>query len=321
VKIFDKKDEVTLFLLRNTSLVALIFLVIAFSVLVPNFTDSLNLTAIMSQSMVTGFLALGQLLAILTGGIDLSQGSLVALTSIVVSVTMRSFGLASAIFAGIGTGLFIGAVNGFLVSKTKMPAFIVTLGVMGIARGMALMLANAKPVPIDNEYYKILGAGRISWIPISSILLLTASIVIHYFLTHRRSGRYIYAIGSNENNSLLSGINVPRMKLTVYILSSFLCAIGGMIWCSRLVSGSPVGGINYETESIAAVIVGGASLSGGEGSVLGTMAGVFIFQCIASMLNLTGVNPFWQGVFKGILIVGAVILSVFRNQGTKDKKA
>jgi ribose transport system permease protein len=269
--------------------------------------------------MVTGFLALGQFLVILTGGIDLSLGSLVAFISIVVSVTIRTYGFLPAIIAGIAVGLLVGLMNGLLVAKTKMPAFIVTLGMMGIARGMALMLANAKPVPIDNEYYKIIGAGRIAWIPYSSILLLICAIIIHYFLTYRRTGRYLYAIGSNENNSLLSGINVSRIKIMVYMLCSFFCTIGGMIWCSRLVSGSPVGGNNYETESIAAVIVGGASLSGGEGTVLGTMAGVFIFQCIASMLNLTGINPFWQGVFKGMLILAAVILSIFRNSGTKDE--
>jgi ribose/xylose/arabinose/galactoside ABC-type transport system permease subunit len=306
---------------RNTSLLALIILVVIFSILVPSFTNSRNLTAITSQSVVTGFLALGQLLVILTGGIDLSQGSLVALISIVVSVTMRTYGLVLSISAGIIVGLIIGFLNGILVSKTKIPAFIVTLGMMGIARGLAMMLANAKPVPITNNTYKILGAGRIGWLPYSTILLLMASLIIFYFLTYRRSGHYFYAIGSNERNTLLSGVNVSVYKLMAYVLCGFLCTIGGMIWCSRLVSGSPVGGVNYETESIAAVIVGGANLTGGEGTVLGTIAGVFILQCIGSILNLTGINPFWQGVFKGALIIAAVILSVFRSPETQNSKA
>jgi ribose transport system permease protein len=200
-----------------------------------------------------------------------------------------------------------------------MPAFIVTLGVMGIARGMALMLANAKPVPVTVDVYKLLGSARISWVPISSLLLLGASLIMHFFLKLRRSGRYLYAIGSNERNTLLSGVDISRYKLMAYILSAFFVTIGGMIWCARLVSGSPVGGVNYETESIAAVIVGGASLSGGEGTVFGTLCGVLILQCIGSMLNLTGINPFWQGVVKGVLIIVAVVLSVFRNSGVRKK--
>ncbi|MDR2553715.1 MAG: ABC transporter permease [Treponema sp.] len=300
---------------QNTSLVVLIILFVLFSLFVPNFTNARNLTAVTSQLVVTGFLALGQLLVILTGGIDLSQGSLVAMTSIVVSVTMRNYGLAAAVAAGIAGGVAVGVFNGLLVAKVKMPAFIVTLGTMGIVRGIALMLANAKPVPITDSVYKLLGSARISWVPVSSILLLAASLIMHFFLKLRRSGRYLYAIGSNERNTLLSGIDVSRYKLMVYILSAFFVTLGGMIWCSRLVSGSPVGGVNYETESIAAVIVGGASLSGGEGTVFGTLYGVLILQCIGSMLNLTGINPFWQGVVKGVLIIAAVILSIFRNSG------
>lgn len=311
-------SRLLLFARRNTPLLALIVILVLFSALVPNFTNSRNLSAIMFQSVVTGFLALGQFLVIVTGGIDLSQGALVALTSIVVSVTMSQYGLVPAILAGLLMGLLIGLLSGFLVAYTPMPPFIVTLGVMGIARSLAMLIASAKPVPIHNELFKILGAGRIgwgplSWVPLASILLLLSALAIHYFLKLRRSGRYLYALGSNEMSTRLSGINVARLKLMVYVLSSFFCTIGGMVWSSRLVSGSPVGGYNYETESIAAVVVGGASLAGGEGTVLGTMAGVLIFQCIGSMLNLTGINPFWQGVFKGSLIIAAVVLSVFRS--------
>lgn len=313
-----KSGRLANFARRNTSLLALVVLFALFSLLVPNFTNSRNLSAIMIQSVVTGFLALGQFLVIVTGGIDLSQGALVALTSIVVSVTMSQHGLVAAVAAGIGMGILIGLLCGALVAHTPMPPFIVTLGVMGIARSLAMLIASAKPVPIHNDLFNMLGSARIgwaplSWIPWASILLLISAVVIHLFLRWRRSGRYIYALGSNEMSTKLSGINVARLKLMVYVLSSFFCAIGGMVWASRLVSGSPVGAYNYETESIAAVVVGGASLAGGEGTVLGTMAGVLIFQCIGSMLNLTGINPFWQGVFKGSLIIAAVVLSVFRS--------
>jgi len=308
-------NQLSSFVKRNGSLVVLIFLFLLFSLTIANFTDSRNLTAIMFQSVVTGFLALGQFLVIVTGGIDLSQGAMVAMTSIVVSVSMMRYGAWAAIVCGLLAATLLGFCTGLLVAKTTMPPFIVTLGMMGIARGIAMMLANAKPVPITNDTFKLLGSERIGWVPVSAILLVISALIIHYILRFRRIGRYIYAVGSSESSARLSGVNVARIKLLVYMLSSFFCAIGGMIWTARLVSGSPVGGYNYETESIAAVVVGGASLSGGEGNVLGTMAGVLIFQCINSMLNLTGINPFWQGAFKGLLIIITVAISGLRGRG------
>lgn len=309
---FNKK--LSLFLQDNMPLMVLIFLIIIFSVMTPNFLSSRNLSAIMFQSMVTGFLALGQLLVIITGGIDLSQGALVAMNSVIVSVVMQNTGVVPAVICGILITTLIGVLSGSMIAKTSMPPFIVTLGTMGIARGLALMFANAKPVPITNEAFKLLGSGKIAWVPYATILLIIAAVSVNYFLRKRRIGTYIYATGSNENSTKLSGINVARVKLLVYALSAFFCSVGGMIWSARLVSGSPVGGYDYEAESIAAVVVGGASLAGGKGTVLGTIVGVFIFQCINSALNLLGVNTFWQGACKGFLIILAVIIGILRSR-------
>jgi len=314
-----KKNRMNELVQKNTPIIVLLVLIIIFSILVPNFTSSRNITAILFQSAVTGFLALGQLLVIITGGIDLSQGAMVALTSIVVSVTIDDFGIGGAVAVGLLMGALIGFLCGGIIAKTSIPPFIVTLGFMGIARGLALMLANAKPVPIKNEAYKILGAGRIGIVPIAVIVLAIFAMLVFYLLRFRKFGLYMYALGSNENSARLSGINAQQIKLGAYMLSAIFCTIGGMVWCSRLVSGSPVGGYDYETESIAAVVVGGAQLSGGVGSVQGAMAGVLIFQCISSMLNLTGINPFWQGAFKGILIIVAVVISALRG-GVKQNK-
>ncbi len=304
---------------RYSAPVALVLLFIFGAAAVPNFVSERNLTAVLFQYSVIGFLALGQLLVILTGGIDLSQGSMVALTSIVTSVVMSRYGLAAGVICGLTMTTLLGVMNGLLVSRTKMPAFIVTLGMLGIARGLAMLIANAKPVPIKEAGFAVIGKGTFLGIPISALLLAAACVIIHYFLTQRRLGRYIYAVGSSEDCTILSGVNVQNVKLLVYSLSALLTAIGGLIWSARLTSGSPIGGSGYEMESIAAVVVGGGDLFGGQGTVLGTLSGVLIFGVINSMLNLAEISPFWQGTLKGILILLAVSFSLVRRPGESKR--
>jgi len=305
---------------RNTSTVALIILFIIGATLVPNFLSEVNLTGILFQYSVIGFLALGQMLVILTGGFDLAQGAMLAFTSVVISVVMNTYGLVPAIIAGVLSTSTLGFVSGLLVSRTKMPPFIVTLGMTGIARALAMVAANAKPVPINNEIFGILGSGSINRIPIPAILFVSTCIIVYFFLTQRKLGRYIYSVGSNEESSIVSGINVKNVKLFVYTISGFLTAIGALIWSARLTSGSPTGGDGYEMESIAAVVVGGGSLLGGEGKVLGTFSGVMIFGIINSILNLVHVSSLWQGTFKGVLILIAVSLSTLRRSNKVKEK-
>ena len=261
-------------------------------------------------------LALGQLLIILTAGIDLSQGPVVALASIVIAVLMPRYGILPAVAGGLLSGLVIGALNGFLVSRTKIPAFVVTLGMLGIARGLALFISDAKPVAIENQSFIDFGRSTFIGIPISALIWLGCSLMVAYFLARRRMGRYIYAVGSNEESARLSGINVRNTKLLVYGLGGLLVAIGGVLWTARLSSGSPIGGNGYEMESIAAVIVGGGSMFGGVGSVWGTGIGVLLFGTINSILNLMGVSPYWQGTIKGVLVLLAVALSQVRRPGS-----
>jgi ribose transport system permease protein len=212
----------------------------------------------------------------------------------------------------------MGVLSGLLVSRTKMPPFLVTLGMLGISRGLAMQIANARPVPIAIKSFKAFGQSSILGIPVSAFIWAAACILIYYLLSRRRLGRYIYAVGSSEENSRLSGVNVAAVKLTVYTLSAFLTAIAGVIWTSRLGSGSPIGGVNYELESIAAVVVGGANLFGGEGTILGTVAGVLIFGVINSILNLLWISPFWQGMIKGAIVLLVVALSQLRRAGHRN---
>ncbi len=302
-------------LIQNNNALKILLVISFVGVLfVPNFATTYNLSAILFQYSIVGLLALGQLIVILTGGIDLSQGSLLALTSITSALIITSYGLWIGIIGGIIFVILMGFINGFLVSRTSMPPFLVTLGMLGIARGLALQFANAKPVPIWNIGFNRFGYMSFLNIPISTIIWIISCLIIYYFLSRRRLGRYIYAVGSNEESTRLSGINVSRVKLLAYLISAFFVAIGGIIWTARLGSGSPVGGYNYELESIAAVVVGGGNLMGGEGTISGTVAGVLIFGVINSILNLTGVSPFWQGMIKGLIVLAAVALSQFKGK-------
>ncbi|MCL4559175.1 MAG: ABC transporter permease [Chloroflexi bacterium] len=301
---------------RNTAMVALLIVFLIGSLFVENFLTGLNLSAILYQYAIIGFLALGQLLVILTAGIDLSQGSLVALTSIVTAYMMRSFGITVAVISGLIASALLGFATGFIVSRTRIPAFVVTLGSLGIARGLALLIADAKPISIEIESFVDFGRANLLGIPVSAILWILLGVGLAFFLKNRRIGRHIYAVGGGEESARLSGVDVKNVKLLVYGLSGLLTAIGGIIWTARLSSGSPIGGTNYEMESIAAVMVGGGSLFGGVGSVSGTVVGVLLFGVINSILNLVGISPYWQGTIKGVLILAAVALSQIRRVHT-----
>ncbi len=300
---------------RHSALILLIILVVYGALGLPNFLTEFNLAAIFYQYSVIGLLALGQLLVILTAGIDLSQGAVVALTSITTAKIMSSYGLLPGILGGIALATCMGIISGLLVSRTNMPPFLVTLGMLGISRGLAMQIANARPVPVHIKSFKVFGQSSMAGIPVSTFIWAAACLCVYYLLSRRRLGRYIYAVGSNSENSRLSGINVTTVKLTVYTISALLTAIGGVIWTARLGSGSPVGGVNYELESIAAVVIGGANLFGGEGTILGTVSGVLIFGVINSILNLLWISPFLQGMIKGAIVLLVVALSQLRRAG------
>lgn len=297
-----------------SALIVLLVLVVYGAVGVRNFLSQMNLSAIFYQYSIIGLLALGQFLVILTEGIDLSQGSLVALTSITSALIMTRHGVWLGVLGGVALATSMGVISGLLVSRTSMPPFLVTLGMMGVSRGLAMQIANAKPVPVYIDSFLEFGYASLFRIPISTYIWAGTCLLIFFFLSRRPMGRYVFAVGSNAENCRLAGIKVPSVKLMVYVLSALLTAIGGVIWTSRLGSGSPVGGVNYELESIAAVVVGGCSLFGGKGRIDGVVAGVLILGVINSILNLSGISPFWQGMIKGAIVLLAVALSQMRTR-------
>ncbi len=302
---------------QNSALVALVIVCLAGVLFVENFASSLNVSAILFQYAIIGFLALGQLLVIRTAGIDLSQGAQVAMSSIITAVMMKSVGIVGAVLGGLAAGTLFGLINGLLVSRTKIPAFVVTLGMLGVARGLAQVFSDSKPIAIEAQPFVDFGRSALAGIPVSAILWAAISLGLAFFLAQRRSGRHIYAVGGSEESARLSGVNIKRIKLLVYALSGLLSAVGGVIWTARLSSGSPLGGNGYEMESIAAVIVGGGYMFGGIGTVSGTVVGVLLFGVINSILNLVGISPYWQGTIKGVLILAAVALSQFRRVNRK----
>jgi len=295
------------FLTKHMAVIVMVLLLALSCLFVPNFFSEVNLSSILFQYSIIGFLVLGQLCVMLTGGIDLSQGSVLAMTSILTAVVYNAAGLAVAIVSGMLLAVLCGAFNGLLASRTRMPPFIITLGMLSIARSLAMMIANAKPVPLKDALFSKLATATVVYIPLCALLCLAAGVILHYVLTRRRFGRYIYAVGSSEAGTRLSGINIAAVKQSVYIISAFLTSVAAMIWTSRLGSGSPIGGSGYEMESIASVVVGGGSLMGGVGSVPGAMAGALIFGIINSVLNLIGISPYLQGTLKGVIILLAVV--------------
>jgi ribose/xylose/arabinose/galactoside ABC-type transport system permease subunit len=313
-----KKDflkKILGFINNNSSFFTMIILIVISALIFPKFLTKQNINAILKQYSIIGFLALGQFLVILTGGIDLSQGSMVAFTSIIIAYFLQTNSLVSSVLIAITLTTILGLINGLLVAKTKIPPFIVTLGMLGITRGLALVISDTKPITISSEELILFGKESFLGVPIIFIVWILFGFLMDIFLKNRKLGRYIYATGGSEESARLSGVNVKRIKAAVYTFCAFSTALGGIIWAARLRSGSPIGGVNYELESIATVLVGGGSLFGGIGSVFGTVSGVLTFGVINSSLNMARISPYWQGMLKGIIILITVAISQLRLVG------
>lgn len=303
---------------ENRAYTALAALVLFGVVFVPNFATGDNVRAILYQYSVIGLLALGQLVVILTSGIDLAQGSVLALSSVAMGLFLPNLGIWGAVAGAVAVAALCGLLSGTIVARTVVPPFIVTLAVMGIASGLALLAADAKPVPILDEAVIAFGATVLfGIIPVSALIWLLTACVLAVLLYSRRSGRYLYAVGGTEEGSRLSGVPVMRTKLLAYSISATCVGIAAVLYTATLGIGNPTGGRGYEFEAIAAVVIGGGSLFGGRGKVGTTIAGVLILGCISSLLNLSGVQPFWQGVIKGVVILLAVAVSHVNFIGSK----
>lgn len=301
-------------------LIALVALSTVLSLYDPNFRKLENLSNIGFQTAVIVTLAAGQTLVIIAGGIDLSVGSVLALVGVVTALLLAAEKpIALAVAAGLIVGVGCGFVNGFLVTKGRIPPFIATLGMMGIARGLALVLSKAQNVFIPQEPrfepFLELGTGRFLGIPIPFLIAAIVAALTELLLSFTRFGRYIYAVGGNREAARLSGIPVHSVLMLVFILCGLTTAIGGIVETARLSVGQPTSGQLYELHAIAAAVIGGASLAGGRGSVLGTVLGALLMAVIRNGSDLLNIPYEWQQVILGALVVLAVLFDQWRRRG------
>jgi ribose/xylose/arabinose/galactoside ABC-type transport system permease subunit len=285
---------------------ALILLIIAASMLSDRFLSVPNLLNILRQVAIVGILAIGMTFVILTKGIDLSVGSLLGISVVLYAGLLENYSMAVAIPLGLAAAMLAGLVNGIGVAFARIPPFIMTLGMLSFARGLAFIYTGGTPIPILNENFYSLGNGYIAGIPIPSLILLAVVAVSAVILSLTPFGRSVYGIGSNEEAARLSGVPVNLYKVIVYVISGLVSGLAGLVYASQLSIGTPIAGQGYELDAIAAVVVGGTSLFGGKGTVAGTFIGTLIIGVLANILNLTGVDPYVQQLFKGALIVVAV---------------
>ena len=303
-------------------LIALAALCLDLTIASPVFLTSSNFLNVSQQISINFVVAVGMTLVIISGGIDLSVGSNIALSGLLMGIMMKNYSipvLPTIIICILFSG-FIGLVNGWLISFLNLPPFIATLGTMSIVRGAAYTVTAGQPIYTFPKGFTAI-AGRIGGIPLWSILIMLAVILIGwYVLRYTRIGRFTYAVGGNENCARLSGINIRKVKCFVYMFSGLCCGVAALLLSSRLDSGLPTNADGQEMDAIAAVVIGGTSMSGGEGSMIGTLIGIFIIGIIANGLNLLGVQQGPQKMVKGLIIVIAVIIDVIRRKSAESAK-
>jgi ribose transport system permease protein len=294
-------------------LIALLLLCVILTILSPYFLGVENIFNVLRQVSVIGILAVGEALIIITAGIDLSVGSVLGFIGVLTAIFAQSGIPAIAIlFLSILCGCIVGAVNGLLVTKIRINPFIVTLGMMSIARGTSLLITGGMPISIQNNI-TYLGGGYVGVVPVPVIIMFVVAIIGHIFATKTLPGRNVYAIGNNERAAKLSGIRVNRVKTMVYMIMGALCAISGIILAGTLNSAEPAAGSGYEMDVIAAVVIGGASLAGGEGSIIGVILGAAIMGVVRNGFVLLGISAYWQVVTIGIVIIAAVALDSLKS--------
>ena len=309
---------------RLLAFAALIILFIVFSLASPNFLQFNNIIGILLATAVNGVLALGVTYVIIAAGIDLSIGTVMTLSAVMtgVFITNLGFPVIVGILGGIATGTLAGLVNGLIISKMKMQPFIVTLGMMYVAKGLALIISGLKPIYFNGApEFRAMAMGSLLDsiipglnVPNAVFILFGAAIIGSLILTRTVLGRYTFALGSNEEATRLSGVNVDRWKTAVYTLCGLFAGLGGVLIAARLNSAQPALGQGYELDAIAAVVIGGTSLAGGEGTILGTVIGAFVMSVLTNGLRILSVPQEWQTVMTGAIIIVAVYLDIIRRR-------
>jgi erythritol transport system permease protein len=313
-------------LMKLRTFIALFAVILFFYVALPNFLDQANLILMSKHVALNAFLAIGMTFVIVTGGIDLSVGSIVGLCGMVAGGLILKgldtglgytiwFNVVEVILVTLALGIVIGAVNGLLITRLNVAPFIATLGTLYVARGAALLLSDGGTFPnlvgkpeLGNTGYNFLGAGRILGLPVSIWILVVLALGAAYLARYTPLGRHIYAVGGNERAAGLSGVRVSHVKMFVYMFSGFCAAIVGLVVSSELMAAHPATGESFELNAIAAAVLGGTSMSGGRGTIGGTIVGAFVIGILSDGLIAMGVSSFWQMVIKGLVIIGAVVV-------------
>lgn len=298
------------YLRKYGMLTAFLLICLVLSLLTPGFFSIQNTTIILRQVSINGILAIGVTFVIISGGIDLSLGSVVAFTGVVAALFAHpgEHPLIVALGMAILAGLAIGGVNGLAVTRGKVAPFIVTLGMMTIARGLALLASDGRPVTGLSDSFNYIGGGSVLGVPIPVLIFGAIILLSSFILNKTRLGRYLYAVGGNEKAAYASGIRVNSVKVLSYMICSGLAAIAGIVLASRITTGQPNAGLAYELDAIAAVVIGGTSLSGGIGSIGGTVLGVLLIGVINNGLDLLNVSSYYQQIIKGAIIIAAALI-------------
>lgn len=309
---YTKKRTVTKDLSKFGIYIAFTIIFICLSLLSPRFLTVSNMVNITRQVSFNGIIAIGMTFVVMTGGIDLSVGSVVALTGIVsasfsVAEAGKEIPLFAALMIGAAVSLLCGFLNGFMVTKGKVAPFIATMVMMTVVRGVALVYSNGRPITGYNEAYKAIGQGSLLGIPIPVLIFVAVIIISTLLLHYSRFGRHVYAVGGNIISAKASGLNVNRIITQVYMLSALFAGVAGIALSSRVNAASPTSGEGYELDAIAAAVIGGTSLSGGSGIIIGTVVGALIIGIISNGLDILNVSAYYQKIIKGVIILIAVL--------------
>lgn len=325
-----KRFSIAKLLLEGRAFLALILIIVVFSLLSPNYLTVDNILIMASHVAIYALLGMGMLMVILNGGIDLSVGSTLGFSAVIAGfllqgVPINIFGITLfpsvpvVVLLSCGVGALVGLVNGILVSKFKVAPFVATLGMLYVVRGLALLMTNGLTIndlagepELGNTGFNWLGFQRILNVPIGVIIMGVVAVILGYVLGRTKFGRWLYASGGNERAAELSGVPVKKVKVYVYVISGVCASIAGLILASTLTSASPTAGETYELTAIAAVVIGGAALTGGRGNVRGTLLGAFVIGFLSDGLVIVGVSAYWQMVFMGAVIVVAVLLNTLQ---------
>ncbi len=303
---------------RLLALAALVILLVFFSIVVPHFASTNNYIDILTATAVNGVLATGVTFVIITGGIDLSVGTGMTFTSVVAGIVAVNMGLPLplGLLAALAAGALVGSINGALIAKAKLPPFIATLGMLYVTLGMAQVISDVHPIYFDREpaFQQFFMGKPVAGIPNIVWVMLGGAAIAWILLNKTILGRYTFALGSNEEATRLSGVNVDRWKIIIYAVDGLFVGLAGIVIASRMNSAQPGLGMGYELDAIAAAVIGGNSLSGGEGSVVGTIIGAFLISTLRIGLSVAGIPDQWKSVITGLVVIGAVWLDILRRR-------